>query len=279
MVIGILAALLLPALSRAKAAAKRIDCANNLRQIALASHLYAADCEDFLPPLLTFSPRSFGVGKGWHVLLWTKYLDKNTNVFQCAENLPQLQRILRREDPVANGLFHKRRDVHEILNFAYGANPPMLISERPLPGFEQFSMNDLGWSEFYSRKIREIASPSDCVAFGDRPGWYTLNSRLLVDPQWSFQRIWHGPWSSSGHPDYTFMISRRHAGRSNMAFLDGHVEHGSLRDWTLLVPAVWNRWHHRNHFPAGYEQILDADNWSPLYGADEFLPLDNGGRR
>lgn len=142
-IIGILTSLLLPALGRAKAAAKRIDCANNLRQIALASHLYASDYEDFLPALLTFSPRFLEVGKGWHELLWTKYLDKNTNVFQCAGNLPQLQRILRREDLMANGLFHKRRDVHEIFNFAYGANPSMLVSERPLPGFEQFSMNDL----------------------------------------------------------------------------------------------------------------------------------------
>ena len=175
-IIGTLAALLLPALSRAKAAAKRIDCANNLRQIALASHLYASDYEDFLPPILSpwwLYPDSNtlqSLGVGWSELLLTEYLDKNTNVFQCAGNLPQLQRILRREDLTATGPFYKRRDVHEIFNFAYGANPPMLVSERPLPGLEQFSMNDLGWSEFYSRKIREIASPSDCVAFGDRPG-------------------------------------------------------------------------------------------------------------
>ncbi len=68
------------------------------------------------------------------------------------------------------------------------------------------------------------------------------------------------------------MISRRHAGRANMAFLDGHVEHGSLRDWTLPVSVVWNRWHHLNRVPDGYEQVLNADNWSSLYSADEILP-------
>ncbi len=70
-VISILEALLLPTLSRVKAAAKRINCANNLRQIALASHLYVTDCEGFLPPMLTPSPRSLVTGsdwfgKGWH---------------------------------------------------------------------------------------------------------------------------------------------------------------------------------------------------------------------
>ena len=51
-IIGVLDSLLLPALGRAKAAAKRIDCANNLRQIALASHMFSDDHEDDLPPIL-----------------------------------------------------------------------------------------------------------------------------------------------------------------------------------------------------------------------------------
>ena len=51
-IIGILASLLLPALGKAKAAAKRIDCAHNLRQIALASHMFSDDHEDDLVPIL-----------------------------------------------------------------------------------------------------------------------------------------------------------------------------------------------------------------------------------
>jgi prepilin-type N-terminal cleavage/methylation domain-containing protein len=48
-IIGILAALLLPTLARAKASARRTNCLSNLRQISLGIHLYAADNGDRLP--------------------------------------------------------------------------------------------------------------------------------------------------------------------------------------------------------------------------------------
>src|ERR1051326_7830548 len=48
-IIVILAALLLPALSQAKAAALKSNCLSNLKQIGLAVHLYADDNEDRLP--------------------------------------------------------------------------------------------------------------------------------------------------------------------------------------------------------------------------------------
>ena len=45
-IIAILAALLLPALSRAQSSARRIACVSNVRQINLAVHLYADDHGD-----------------------------------------------------------------------------------------------------------------------------------------------------------------------------------------------------------------------------------------
>src|SRR5580692_8231343 len=45
-IIGILAALLLPSLSAAKARAKRTTCLNNLKQINLATRMYADDHQD-----------------------------------------------------------------------------------------------------------------------------------------------------------------------------------------------------------------------------------------
>ena len=48
-IIAILAALLLPAMSQAKASARRATCLNNLRQISVGMHLYAAENADQFP--------------------------------------------------------------------------------------------------------------------------------------------------------------------------------------------------------------------------------------
>jgi prepilin-type N-terminal cleavage/methylation domain-containing protein/prepilin-type processing-associated H-X9-DG protein len=49
-IIAILAALLLPALSRAKEQARKIGCMSNLKQLQLAWQTYATDYTDFVPP-------------------------------------------------------------------------------------------------------------------------------------------------------------------------------------------------------------------------------------
>lgn len=48
-IIGILASLLLPALSSAKERARRAACLSNIRQFIMATHLYAGDYQDLLP--------------------------------------------------------------------------------------------------------------------------------------------------------------------------------------------------------------------------------------
>ena len=63
-IIAVLAGLLLPALSRAKAGANSAACLNNLAQWGLATHLFALDNDDFLPR--DGAPNGTSVNDGWY---------------------------------------------------------------------------------------------------------------------------------------------------------------------------------------------------------------------
>jgi prepilin-type N-terminal cleavage/methylation domain-containing protein len=61
-IIAILAAMLLPALAKAKEKAVRAQCVNNLKQLITATHLYITDSRDFLPEANWNAP---WVRRGW----------------------------------------------------------------------------------------------------------------------------------------------------------------------------------------------------------------------
>ena len=50
-IIGILAAILLPALARAREAARRASCQNNLKQMGIVYNMYANEAKDMFPPI------------------------------------------------------------------------------------------------------------------------------------------------------------------------------------------------------------------------------------
>jgi prepilin-type N-terminal cleavage/methylation domain-containing protein len=85
-IIAILAAMLLPALSRAKDKAKAIACRSNNRQIGLGFMMYAGDNGDFLPPLNTGTWPAVTAVWYFKILDEGKYLTSNTisnNVWRC----------------------------------------------------------------------------------------------------------------------------------------------------------------------------------------------------
>jgi prepilin-type N-terminal cleavage/methylation domain-containing protein/prepilin-type processing-associated H-X9-DG protein len=68
-ILAILAGLLLPALSQAKARSHTATCQGNLRQWGLATQLYVAENDDFLPEDGTPNPLASATNTGWYITL------------------------------------------------------------------------------------------------------------------------------------------------------------------------------------------------------------------
>jgi prepilin-type N-terminal cleavage/methylation domain-containing protein/prepilin-type processing-associated H-X9-DG protein len=90
-IIGLLAAILLPALARAREAARRAACQNNLKQFGLVYKMYAGEHAGMLPPLAPFgSVRSDGLSSPlWSApqgsAVYPEYL-ADTNISKCSSD-------------------------------------------------------------------------------------------------------------------------------------------------------------------------------------------------
>lgn len=222
-VIAILAALLLPALSRAKQRAYTARCVGNLRQAGVALQMYLQQEGHY--PLATA-----GDGLGF----WQRALRPLATVesFCCPQSRPASPDFLQYFP--TNTYFHP----HYGYNFIGSArrNKPALN-----PGLGgDFKLDDAGGRYAPAPESRVLA-PSQMIAFGDsrafiRPGPSpppTLGMADLLYVSFPFE---FPAWGYDG-------VGQWHNGGANMLFCDGHAEFAKQSVWMAASPdrrQLWN---------------------------------------
>jgi len=187
-IIAVLIALLLPALGGARRAATQVACASNLRQWALAAHLYANANHDYLPR------RGYGHLPPANVVDvqnpydWFNALPPTIRLTPYGELATQ-SRVFRPGGHANMWLCPAATDADPTHNvFAYGMNMGLSV-----------------WSAVYPDKITHVGPPSTMAFMTDGRG-----------PNCS---VW--PAADASKP-YNPVL-RHSGGRTNVAFLDGHV--------------------------------------------------------
>ncbi len=190
-IIAILAAMLLPALSRAKESGKRIACVNNLHQLNLARQIYTDDNEGLFPPRSENSR--------WPQRLYENY-GRNVNVLLCPRDGENGQ------TPLSGSSTNNPAD---------GAPRSYLINA--FNDYFQSMLSATEWTAYtagtYPSGMKEshIKYPSDTIVFGEKK---TDAMDYYMDfyegPGNDVDRVEQsrhggaGPGSASGGSDYAF---------------------------------------------------------------------------
>jgi prepilin-type N-terminal cleavage/methylation domain-containing protein/prepilin-type processing-associated H-X9-DG protein len=216
-IIAILAAMLLPALARAKEKARAIACASNNKQIGLALVMYAGDSNESLPPLNTGTWPAVTTNWWFKTLDNGNYLTRNStsnNVWRC----PAVKDS--DIDPAVVSYFKSPCE-------GYGPLEGNTITT----GIIRYGRNTDG-SSLGSLKMVQIRRTSQIWMIGDvgyPKGGLTTD---ITPPAYYTEITTKQPTPAVGWAIAPYkQPAARHSGRAVFSFCDGHVE--SWR-WTDL---------------------------------------------
>jgi prepilin-type N-terminal cleavage/methylation domain-containing protein len=232
-IIAILASMLLPSLAKAKEAAKRISCANSLRQLNLSSSMYVDDNNGRVPP------RADSDGR-WPERLRENYRD--LKALRCSSDGPP--------EP-ATGDVDANKYPADGATRSYFINGWNDYFNRVLPKPE-FDLYMAGKSTV-SMKQADVPHPSETILFGEKKNLSRHYYMDLIEPGRSIDF----PGMIVGN-DESELEQGRHTGRgtgtrsggSNYSMNDGSTRY--IKYWRSIGPL--NMW-----------CTLDEDRRSPTY--------------
>jgi prepilin-type N-terminal cleavage/methylation domain-containing protein/prepilin-type processing-associated H-X9-DG protein len=199
-IIAILAAMLLPSLSRAKDTAKRASCLSNEKQIGTALAIYASDNNNYFPPVAKAMSAWYDFGSPF----W----------YNCLESSLPRGAIHHNTDPIWGP------NINNAVFFCPSEpqNHPSQIDY----GMNFTTLLDTNWSNTINPlSLNRISSPSNLIAIGDSRQSNVYTGGLCGS--WLMDRV---PFLS-GVTAYAACVPSpaRHAKGMNFLFLDGHVQY------------------------------------------------------
>jgi prepilin-type N-terminal cleavage/methylation domain-containing protein/prepilin-type processing-associated H-X9-DG protein len=234
-IIAILAALLLPALARAKERAQAILCLNNTRQLIQGWHLYADDFDGRLPYNLVMTANGLRTNLNWvnNVMTWDLSPD-NTNTATLTE--ASLGPFVSK----ATAIYHCPSD-HALSASQSGAGWDRRIRSYSMNAMvgdagdvsaSGFNINNPDYTQFF--KITQIPQSSEIFVFLDEhPD--TINDGYFLNKATEYAAAagYGGRPDSSSDAEWLDLPATYHNNATAFSFADGHSE---LHRW--LVPST-----------------------------------------